>query len=88
MSFSREELRREARAIDVLRIAEHRRRDGNRAHDADVGLTNLALDGDRTMQVEQVERLGVRLDLCFHDLALQRHLALDVEHRLLRVEQR
>ena len=52
------------------------------------GRADLALDDDRAVQVQEIERLGIGLDLDIHDLALQRDLAGDVEDRFLGVEQR
>ena len=40
------------------------------------------------MQVQEIERLGIGLDLGIHDLALQRDLPADMEDRFLRIEKR
>lgn len=55
--------------------------------EADLRVPQLAVDADGAVQIEQVEAFPMGIDLGFHGLGRERGLALDVEDRLLRVEQ-
>src|SRR5712664_3417941 len=75
-------------ARHVLGVAEHGGRDRDGATDPYGGRADLALDDDRAVQVQKIERFRIGLDLDLDDLALQVDLAIDVEDRFPRIEQR
>src|SRR4029453_1887848 len=81
------ELLRRLTTSHVLGGADHRRRDREDAAERNMRLAQLALHHHCAMQIQQVELLGVGVDLGLDRLGDERGLALHMQHRLLRVEQ-